>query len=52
MDLLDAAMQEEDQGDEILPIILEAANWTGKLVDRQARSMDEEASTFTKIFDE
>jgi hypothetical protein len=51
-DLLDAAMQEEDQGDEILPIILEATNWTGKLVDGQARSMDEEASTFTKIFDE
>ena len=45
-------MQEEDQGDEILPIILEATNWTGKLVDGQARSMDEEASTFTKIFNE
>lgn len=45
-------MQEEDIGNEILPVILEATNWTGKLVDGQARSMDAENSTFSKIFDE
>ena len=44
-------MKEEEKGVEILPVILEATQWQGKLVEGQARSMEDENSTFAKIFD-
>ena len=51
-EMLEAAMEEEEKGVEILPVILEATQWQGKLVEGQARSMEDENSTFAKIFDE
>ena len=50
-EMLEAAMEEEEAG-AILPIILEATQWQGKLVDGQVRSMEDENSNFAKIFDE